>query len=89
MQVLVIIVKLVKLFDFLSGWTRFAHTCAVFNNILQPNGSSLCGKFVGPIVLDKYVKLRGPCLNRSREIQPEAVGGGIVSTGFAMTSDRK
>ena len=30
-----------------------------------------------PIVADKCVKFRDPYLNRSREIPPEAVGGGI------------
>ena len=30
-----------------------------------------------PIVLDKHVKFRDPNLNRSQEIPPKAVGGGI------------
>ena len=47
------------------------------------------GKSVGPIVLDKLAKFRGPSLNRSPEIPPEAVGGGIFDSFFASTSDRK
>ena len=35
---------------------------------------------MGSIVPDKRVKFRDPRLNRSREIPPEAVEGGIFST---------
>ena len=35
------------------------------------------GRFLGPIICDKRVKLSDPRLNRSREISPETVGGGI------------
>ena len=38
----------------------------------------ISGRFVGLIVLDKYDKLRGPRLNRFREIPPGDVGGGIL-----------
>ena len=31
------------------------------------------------MVHDKHVKFRYPCLNRSREIPPEAIGGGIFN----------
>ena len=34
-------------------------------------------RFVGPIAYEKRVKFRYPGLNCSREIPPEAVGGGI------------
>ena len=44
-------------------------------------------RFVGPLVLDKYVKLHDPSLNHSREIPPEAVGGGIVSYSFRPEVD--
>ena len=44
-----------------------------------------CGSFVGPIVRDKLVKFRDLCLNRSLEIPPEAVGGGIFER-FLKTS---
>ena len=29
-----------------------------------------------------FVKLCGPCLNRSREIRPDAIGGGIFNNFF-------
>ena len=35
------------------------------------------GRFVGPLVLDKRVRFHDPGLNRSREIPPKAVRGGI------------
>ena len=35
---------------------------------------------MGAFALDKLVKLRDPCLNFSREIPPEAVGGGIFDS---------
>ena len=43
------------------------------------------GRFVRPAVLDKlvdfnFVKFRDACLNRSREIPSEAVGGGIFDS---------
>ena len=42
---------------------------------------------MGPI-LEKCVKFRYPSSNRSREIPPEAVGGGRFDSFFAITSDR-
>ena len=33
---------------------------------------------MGPIVPDKFVKLRDPRLNSFEEIPPEAIGGGIL-----------
>ena len=38
--------------------------------------------FVWPIVPEKPVKFRDPCLNRPREISPEAVEGGIFDSFF-------
>ena len=35
---------------------------------------------MGPIFLDKRVKCRAPSLNCSREIPPEATGGGIFES---------
>ena len=62
MQALVIIGwTVVKLFDCLTGRIRFAHFCAVFNNIFsRPETASdvISCWFVEPIVLDKYVKFR-------------------------------
>ena len=57
----------------------------------RPKGANdvISFSFVRSNVLDKSVKLRGPILNRSREIPPEAVGGGIFDSFFATTSDRK
>ena len=66
--------------------------CAVFNGILQPTGSIYWRHFrnvCGPIMLDKYIKFRDPCSNHSREIPPDAVGGGISTVFFAITSNRK
>ena len=45
-------------------------------------------KFVRPIVPDKCIKFCDPCLNRSREIPLEAVGGGIFEF-FDITYARK
>ena len=42
--------------------------------------TSFSGEIMRAIVLDKFVKFRDPCLNRSREIQPEAVGIGIFDS---------
>ena len=77
-----------ELFDSLAGRTRFTHHfCVVFNGIFHPTAATsnvISGKFVGPAVPDKHVKF-----GDSREIPPEAVGGGIVDGFFAVTSDRK
>ena len=43
-------------------------------------------RFVGPADLDKRVKSNDPSLNRSREIPPEAVGGGILDCFSLITS---
>ena len=51
---------------------------------LEAVGGVFFGTFVGQIILDKHVKLRDPSLNRSREILPEVVGGGIFDSVFAM-----
>ena len=37
----------------------------------------ISGTFVEPVLLDKRVKFHDNSLNRSSEIPPEAVGGGI------------
>ena len=42
----------------------------------------ICGKFIGAVVRDKRVKFRDPRLNRSREIPPKAVCGGILDRFF-------
>ena len=63
----------VELFDSLSGRTRFAHFCAVFNCILQLTRNIIPGRFVKPIFLDKCVTFCDPCLNYSQEISPEGV----------------
>ena len=48
---------------------------------LEADGDVISGRFVGPVVLQKHVKLHDPSLTNSRELPPEAVGGGI-STAF-------
>ena len=52
-------------------------------------GDVISDRFVGPVVLDKCVKLHDPGLNRSREIPPEAIGSGIVDSFPPITADRK
>ena len=42
-----------------------------------------------PIIPDKFAKFHDPWLNRSREIPPDTVGGGIFNNCFAITSDEK
>ena len=46
----------------------------------QPKAASdvIFGRFVRPIVPNKYVEFSDPCLNRSGEIRPVAVGSSIV-----------
>ena len=46
-------------------------------------------QFVGQIVLDRRDKFGDHRTNRSREIPPEAVGGGVFDGFEAITSDRK
>ena len=48
----------------------------------RPEGAcdAISGRFVGPRVLDKRVKYYDPRLNCSRDIPPEAVGGGIFDS---------
>ena len=57
----------------------------------RPEAASdvISGMFVGPVVRDKSVKSHDPSLNRSREIPPEAVGGGIFNCFAPITPDRQ
>ena len=69
-----------ELFDSLSGRSRFADFMQYLVKFYsRPKAASdvISGKFVGPIVLDKYVKFHDPSLNYSREIPPDAVGDDI------------
>ena len=66
-----------------------ALSCGIYSScILQLTGSTqrLATSYPAycewPIVLDKHVKFRDPCLNRSREIPPEAVADGILRQFF-------
>ena len=85
---------MVELFDSLSGQTRPVLCTTVVQYLIfcsRPEAASdvISGMFVGPIVLDECVKFHGPSLNRSNEIPPEAVGGGIFDKFFfATTSDQ-
>ena len=85
LQVLVILGEtVIELFDSLSGLARFAYVYAVFKafcSLLEAISDVISGKFVGPIVLDKCVKFRDPCLNRSRDIPPEAA---LFSTVYSL-----
>ena len=52
--------------------------------VSRPEAASevISGEFVGPTLLDRCVKFRCHSLNASREILPEAVGGGISDSFF-------
>ena len=66
--------------------------CAVLNDIiyrLEEAGDVVSSTFVGPIVLDKYVKFHDLSLNRSRDIRHDAAGCDIFDSFLAITSDRK
>ena len=89
-QVLVISGRIIRLF-YLAGpvLRTFVQYLITFCSRTEAAGDVLSGRFVGPIVLDKPVKFCGPTLNRSREIPPEAVRGGIFDSFFAITSGQK
>ena len=55
----------------------FLYYLIAFCSRLEGTGDAISGRFVGPVVVDKHVKLHDHTLNRSRAILPEAVGGGI------------
>ena len=81
-----------ELFDSLACRTSFTHFCKyeiAFCSRPEAASDVISGTFVSPIIRDKHVKFRDPCLNRSPEIQPEAVGCGIFDGFFAITSDQK
>ena len=74
---------MVELFDPLSGRTSFAHFVQyliAFCNPLEAASDVISGAFVRHIVLEKCGKFRDHCLNRYREIPPEAVGSGNVES---------
>ena len=64
----------------LNSGRIIAHFYPVFNYIFcsrqEAVSDVISGIFVGPVVHDKRVKFRDHRLNRSREILPDAVGGG-------------
>ena len=73
-----------------AGRTHFTHFCAAFNYICnrpEAAGDVVYGTFMRPIRLyisERCVKFRYPRLNRSPEIQPEAVVGGIFWLLFEL-----
>ena len=69
------------LHTFVQYLTAFCSRPEAANDIIS-------SRFGSPIAIDKCVKCRDPCLNRTQEIPPEAVGGGIFLF-FAITSERK
>ena len=76
-----------EVLDSLSGRNCFAHFRAdliTFGSRPEAASDVVSGMFVGLIVLDKCMKFRGSSLNRSREMPPEAVGGGIFDSFFAF-----
>ena len=69
-----------------AGRTRNTHFCAVFIALCsRPETASdvIFSRYVGPVVREKQVQFCDPRLNRSREISPEAVGGGEFATVFS------
>ena len=81
-----------KIIRLLANQTRFTQFYAIFNCVLQPTGAAsdvISGRFMGPIGPDKNVKFDGHRTSDSREIPPEAIGGGIFDGFFTITSDRK
>ena len=55
----------------------FAQYLIAFCSRLETASDVISGRFVGSIICDEDVKFHDPHLNHSREIPPEAVGGGI------------
>ena len=74
---------MVELFDSLSCLTHFAHFCQfliAFCSQLEAASDVISCRFVRLMFHDTCVKFHDPCLNRSWEIPPEAVGGGILDS---------
>ena len=74
-----------KIFQLVQFPTPWAHSIP---DTLEAAGDIISSRFVAPFVLNKHVQFHDPSLNRSREIRPEAVGGGIFDCVFPITSDR-
>ena len=51
----------------------FVQYLIAFCSQLEAASDVISGRFARLIVLDKCVRFRNPCLNRSRDIPPEAV----------------
>ena len=63
-----------EIFDSLAFWTHFTPEYLIaFCSQLEVMSDVMSGRFFGPVVPDNRVKFSDPCLNRSREIPPEAV----------------
>ena len=67
----------------------FVQCLIAFCNLPEVASDVISGKFLRPVVLNKCVNFRDPGLECSREIPPEAGGGGIFDSFFAITCDRK
>ena len=65
----------------------FVHYLKTRCNRPETTGDIISGTFVEPFVLDKCVELHDPSLNRSHEIPPEAVAGGIFDCFSHITTD--
>ena len=82
--------RIIRLFDRPDPFSRaFVLYLIALCNRPETASEVVSGRFVCSIVPDKCVKFRDPRLNRSREIPPGAIGGGILTIFFALTSDRK
>ena len=74
-----------ELFDSLSGLTAvrtLVQYLIAFCSRAETASDVLSDKFEAPVVSDKLVEFRGPCLNRSWEIPREAIGGGTFDVFF-------
>ena len=69
----------------------FVHYLITVCSRLEAASDVISDRFVRLAVPDKCLKFRDPRLNRSPEIRPEAVGGGIVDCFFltSINADRK
>ena len=60
-----------------SALRTFVRYLIAFLSRLETVSDIIFGRFVRPAIPDMSVKFRDPRLNRSPEIRPEAIGGGI------------
>ena len=74
--------QIIRLFGWPDPFYSLLQCLIAFCSRPEAASDVMSGRFVRPIVLDKCVKFCDPCLNRSREIPPEAVGGSIFDSFY-------